>query len=153
MVRVLHVIPSVSERSGGPAMAIVPMCRALQQQGIEVLLVTTDAGLSENHKHNGDVCDYKGVPAMIFRSQLGESFKYSRPLASWLSTNVRDFGLAHIHASFNNTTVTITEKLSRLVLKQSLRRPYRPIDSRITFHISRAIRTCWCYRGCIRRRV
>ncbi len=39
-MRVLHVIPSVAERSGGPATAIVPMCRALQQQGVEVLLVT-----------------------------------------------------------------------------------------------------------------
>jgi len=34
-MRVLHVIPSVSERSGGPAAAIVPLCRELQKQGIE----------------------------------------------------------------------------------------------------------------------
>ena len=46
-MRVLHVIPSVAERSGGPATAIVPMCRALQQHGVEVLLVTTDAGMNE----------------------------------------------------------------------------------------------------------
>src|SRR5256885_12562526 len=105
MVRVLHVIPSVAERSGGPATAIVPMCRALQKEGIDVLLVTTDADLSENHKHNGHVHDYKGVPAMIFPSQVGESFKYSRPLASWLSANVRDFGLAHIHAVFNHSSI------------------------------------------------
>ena len=45
-MKVLHVIPSVSERSGGPAQAIAPMCRALQEQGIEVTLATTDAGLS-----------------------------------------------------------------------------------------------------------
>ena len=105
MIRVLHVIPSVAERSGGPATAIVPMCRALQQEGIEVLLVTTDAGISEDRMGNGQVCDYKGVPAMIFPSQLGESFKYSRPLASWLSENVRDFGLAHIHAVFNHSSI------------------------------------------------
>ena len=49
-MRVLHVIPSVDERSGGPASAIVPMCRALQQQGIEVWLVTTDAGLKSGGK-------------------------------------------------------------------------------------------------------
>jgi len=105
MIRVLHVIPSISDRSGGPATAIVPMCRALQQQGIEVLLVTTDAGLSENQKHNSRVHDYKGVPAMTFPAQLGESFKYSRPLASWLSTNIRDFDLAHIHAVFNHSSI------------------------------------------------
>lgn len=102
-MRVLHVIPSVAERSGGPATAIVPMCRALQQQGIEVLLITTNAGLPEAPA--GEVSDYKGVPAMFFPSQLGESFKYSRPLASWLSSNVRHFGLAHIHAVFNHSSV------------------------------------------------
>ena len=106
MMRVLHVIPSVSERSGGPATAIVPMCRALQQHGIEVLLVTTNAGLHENEMPDGPVADYKGVPAVFFPSQLGESFKYSRPLSTWLSTNVRHFELAHIHAVFNHSSVS-----------------------------------------------
>ena len=65
-MRVLHVIPSVSERSGGPATAIMPMCRALMREGIEVLLVTTDAGLPGT---NGDCFEYKGVPARFFHSQ------------------------------------------------------------------------------------
>jgi glycosyltransferase involved in cell wall biosynthesis len=101
-MRVLHVIPSVSKRSGGPATAIVPMCRALMQHGIEVLLVTTDSGLRADEARNGE---YKGVPAKFFSSQLGESFKYSRPLAAWLSLNIRHFSLAHIHAVFNHSSV------------------------------------------------
>jgi glycosyltransferase involved in cell wall biosynthesis len=101
-MRVLHVIPSVSERSGGPATAIIPMCRALMREGIEVLLVTTDAGMA---KSNGDVFEYKGVPARLFRSQFGESFKYSRPLAAWVNTNIRSFDLVHIHAVFNHSCV------------------------------------------------
>ena len=102
-MRVLHVIPSVSERSGGPATAIIPMCRALMREGVEVFLVTTDAGVPE--KRNGDAFEYKGVPARLFPSQLGESFKYSRPMASWLTTNIRNFDLAHIHAVFNHSSV------------------------------------------------
>src|SRR4026209_2209680 len=82
-MRVLHVIPSVSERSGGPGLAIVPMCRALQAQGIEVLLITTDT-VSRSEDHGG-------VPAIFFEAQLGESFKYSRPLAAWLNANVQHF--------------------------------------------------------------
>lgn len=101
-MRVLHVIPSVSERSGGPATAIIPMCRALMGEGIEVLLVTTDAGLPGT---NGNVFEYKGVPARFFHSQWGESFKYSRPLASWLNANIKNFDLAHIHAVFNHSSV------------------------------------------------
>lgn len=100
-MRVLHVIPSVAERSGGPATAIVPMCRALQQQGVDVLLVTTDAGLNGA----GQESHYKGVPAKFFPSQLGESFKYSRPLAAWLNSNIHEFGVAHIHAVFNHSSI------------------------------------------------
>jgi len=107
-MRVLHVIPSVAERSGGPATAIVPMCRALMQQGIEVLLVTTDAGLSES-----EVAEYKGVPAKLFPSEFGESFKYSRPLASWLSANIREFDLAHVHAVFNHSSVAAARACRR----------------------------------------
>ena len=99
-MRILQVIPSVAERSGGPATAIVPMCRALMQQGIEVLLLSTTDGLSEVN-----VNEYKGVPAIFFPPQLGASFKYSRPLASWLSSNIRNFDLAHIHAVFNHSSI------------------------------------------------
>ena len=93
-MRVLHVIPSVSERSGGPGLAIVPMCHALQAQGIEILLITTDAV--------SRTVDHGGVPAIFFEAQLGESFKYSRPLATWLNANVQNFDAAHIHAVFNH---------------------------------------------------
>ncbi len=100
-MKVLHVIPSVAERSGGPATAIVPMCRALMRHGVDVLLLTTDAGL--NDVPRGSM--YRDVPAMFFRSQLGESFKYSRPLATWLDPNIKHFDLAHIHSVFNHSSV------------------------------------------------
>lgn len=115
-MRVLHVIPSVAGRSGGPATAIIPMCRALIQQGIEVLLVTTDAGLSER-----EVAEYKGVPAKLFPSEFGASFKYSRPLASWLSANIREFDLAHVHAVFNHSSVAAARACRRSVVPYVIR--------------------------------
>ena len=100
-MRVLHVIPSVAERSGGPATAIVPMCRALKQQGVDVLLVSTDAGMD----HAESTSEYKGIPAIFFPTQLGDSFKYSRPLSSWLSSNIQQFDVVHIHAVFNHSSI------------------------------------------------
>jgi glycosyltransferase involved in cell wall biosynthesis len=102
-MRVLHVIPSVSERSGGPATAIVPMCRALMQQGVEVRLLSTTDGLREVFH------EYKGVPATFFPPQLGASFKYSRPLATWLGSNINNFDLAHIHAVFNHSSISAAQ--------------------------------------------
>jgi glycosyltransferase involved in cell wall biosynthesis len=85
-------------------MAIVPMCRALQQRGIEVLLVATDhetSGVSETAR----VVDSQGVPAIFFPSQFGDSFKYSRPLSVWLDTNAHEFDVGHVHAVFNHSSV------------------------------------------------
>ena len=104
-MKILHVIPSVSERSGGPGTAIVPMCRALMHKGIEVQLISTSDGLTEKP----DVVEYKGVPAMFFPPQLGASFKYSRPLATWLNANVKNFDLAHIHAVFNHSSMSASQ--------------------------------------------
>jgi glycosyltransferase involved in cell wall biosynthesis len=119
-MKVLHVIPSVSERSGGPGQAIIPMCHALQKQGIDVTLVTTDAelagqtGLTTRDAELNDPIrspqsaihnSYKGVPTIIFPAQWGNSFKYSRSLAVWLNTNVNSFDLVHIHAVFNHACI------------------------------------------------
>lgn len=104
-MRVLHVIPSVSDRSGGPATAIIPMCRALMKQGIEVLVLSTNEGMPETC----GAVEYKGVPALFFPPQFGASFKYSRPLASWLSANIENFDLAHIHAVFNHSSVAASQ--------------------------------------------
>jgi len=74
------------------------------QHGVDVLLLSTTAGLPADVMQ-GEVLDHKRVPAIFFQSQLGESFKYSRPLSSWLRSNIQNFDLAHIHAVFNHSSV------------------------------------------------
>ncbi|HUS10207.1 MAG TPA: glycosyltransferase [Pyrinomonadaceae bacterium] len=105
-MNVLHVIPSVSPRAGGPSQAILPMCLALREQGVNVLVAVTDDGLSGKngpvHLQYGDISDYKGQPTIFFPSQIGASFKYSRPFAEWLVNNVANYDLVHIHAVFNH---------------------------------------------------
>jgi glycosyltransferase involved in cell wall biosynthesis len=94
------------------------MCRALQGQGIEVLIATTDAGLETRSSNcetpNGSqpkrnrnplLQQRKGISTIFFPAQWGQSFKYSRPLATWLEKNVQDFDLAHIHGVFNHACV------------------------------------------------
>jgi glycosyltransferase involved in cell wall biosynthesis len=43
-VRIVHVIPSLASRTGGPAFAVVGAARALQRLGVESAIVTTDLG-------------------------------------------------------------------------------------------------------------
>jgi glycosyltransferase involved in cell wall biosynthesis len=108
-LKVLHVIPSVSERSGGPGQAIVPMCVALRAQGIDVVLASTDYDLPGENRPGGPkrriVTRYKTLPTIFFPKQFGNGFKYSRPFAQWLDKHVTDYDLIHIHAVFNHSSV------------------------------------------------
>jgi glycosyltransferase involved in cell wall biosynthesis len=110
-MRVLHVIPSLAERSGGPAAAIVPMCRALQTHGIEPLIVTTNEGRPRINTDSN--VNYDGVTARFFPVQLGASYKYSRPLTAWLNRHVREFDVVHVHAVFNHASVAAARACGR----------------------------------------
>jgi glycosyltransferase involved in cell wall biosynthesis len=105
-MRVLHVIPSIAPRYGGPSQAILEMCRALQDQGIQLLIATTDAdGDSRLPVVVGSPVDYHGVPAIFFTRQCSEAYKYSYPLARWLGENVKTFSVVHIHAVFSHASL------------------------------------------------
>lgn len=105
-MKVLHVIPSISERSGGPGQAILPMCRALLEHGVDVLLASTTADLGDvSERDHERVFMVKGMPVILFRKQFGNSYKYSRPFSRWLSDNVSNYDLVHIHAVFNHACI------------------------------------------------
>ena len=102
-MRVLHVIPGVAPRYGGPSRAIFEMCRALQTQACETLIATTDAdGDGRLPVELNRTSIYKGVPTIFFSRQWSEAFKYSQPLSRWLDANVKNFDVVHIHAVFSH---------------------------------------------------
>jgi glycosyltransferase involved in cell wall biosynthesis len=102
-MRVLHVIPAVAPRYGGPSRAILEMCHALQARGIEPLIATTDAdGTGRLPVELEKSLAYKGVPAVFFSRQWSEAFKYSHPLARWMDEKVMEFDVVHIHAVFSH---------------------------------------------------
>ena len=105
-MKVLHVIPGVAPRYGGPSRAIIGMSRALQERGVEPLVATTDAdGAGRLPVELGVALPYQGVPAIFFPRQWSEAFKYSRPLARWLEENVEAFDVVHIHAVFSHASL------------------------------------------------
>ncbi len=106
-MRVLHVIPSVATRYGGPSTAIVPMCRALSACGVEGLIATTDAdGPGRLPVVIGERTSWQGVPAIFFGKAFSESFKYSPGLASWLAHEVRGFEIVHIHGVLSHACLS-----------------------------------------------
>lgn len=102
-MKVLHVIPSVAPRYGGPSRAVIEMCRALRGRGVDTLIATTDAdGTGRLAVDLGRPTLYSDVPAIFFPRQWSEAYKYSRPLARWLNAHVAEFEVVHIHAVFSH---------------------------------------------------
>jgi glycosyltransferase involved in cell wall biosynthesis len=102
-VKILHVIPSIAPRYGGPSRAVVEMCRALRDEGVSTLIATTDAdGKGRLAVELERPVSFNNVPTIFFSRQWSEAYKYSWPLARWLEAHVADFDVVHIHAVFSH---------------------------------------------------
>ncbi|HEX7084779.1 MAG TPA: glycosyltransferase [Vicinamibacterales bacterium] len=97
-MRILHVIPSVAARYGGPSTAVGQMCRALAAAGHDVTLVATDADGDGTIAAPPADLEAPGLCVRLFPRQWSEAFKYSRPLRRWLDAHVHEFDLVHVHA-------------------------------------------------------
>ena len=104
-MRVLHVIPSIAPRYGGPSYAVVRYARALRARGLGVTIATTNAdGEGVLPVPIEDATEYEGVDARFFERR-GEGFKYSPSLARWLRRWVAEFDVVHVHAVFSHSSL------------------------------------------------
>ena len=106
-MKVLHVIPSVSDRDGGPSRAIREFERALADRGIEVTTVTT------NHDADGRtlpvLCGQPVATPSATRWYFPRTtvvFKTSAGMARWLGDNIDAFDIVHAHGLFSFAPVT-----------------------------------------------
>ena len=104
--RVLHVVPAIASRYGGPSAATLGMCRALDAAGEQTLIVTTDAdGPGRLPRELGAISRVDDVRVLMFARRASESFKWSPPLAAWVRQHARDFDIVHIHAVFSHSSL------------------------------------------------
>ena len=103
---VLHVIPAVAARYGGPSTAALAMARALLATGTRVVLATTDAdGPGELSATLGQIQNFHDVPTVFFRRRGGEAFKYATGLAGWLRRHIQEFDVVHVHAVLSHASL------------------------------------------------
>jgi glycosyltransferase involved in cell wall biosynthesis len=125
-LKILHVIPAVAARYGGPSQAIFQMCRALGTSGVEVLVATTDSdGPGRLPVETSRISSYQDVDTIFFPVRFTEKFSYSPKLARWLDETTPSFDLVHIHAIFSHPS------LAAAIACQKLGVPYvvRPLGS------------------------
>jgi glycosyltransferase involved in cell wall biosynthesis len=123
MLRVLHLIPSISPRRGGPSQAVLAMVAALRQQDVDASIVTTNddgpgvlADLPLKHWHQ-----HQGVPVLAFPRLSPplrplREFAFSPDLLRWLVEHLHQYQLLHVHAlfSFPSTAAMAVARRQRL---------------------------------------
>jgi glycosyltransferase involved in cell wall biosynthesis len=104
-LRILHVIPSISARRGGPSFAVIDMAKGLAELGAQVHIATTDddgpGRLSVPLKT--PIVD-NGVTLTYFPRQT-KFYGISLPLTKWLYNSASRFDVLHIHALFSYASV------------------------------------------------
>jgi glycosyltransferase involved in cell wall biosynthesis len=119
-MRILHVIPSISKKRGGPSNAVLKMTRSLRQQGIDASILTT----TDNDSYRDT--DYPlsewfmldETPVIMFsainsRSRFIREYLIAPRLLYWLIRNIRYFDALHIHSIFSCTS-TLSMIIARM---------------------------------------
>ncbi len=100
-MRILHVIPSVGARHGGPSVALRLMAEGQAAAGQQVTVATTDDNAGDRLSvPYARPINEAGVTFYYFPRQL-RFYTVSGPLQRWLDAEVRNFDVVHIHALFS----------------------------------------------------
>lgn len=120
-MRILHCIPSISSLRGGPSVAALEMAYALRCRGHDVRILTTndDGPSTSSSMPLKSWFEHQGVPVLAFNRitspfKVINEFSLSPELNFWLSRNIRNYDLIHIHALFSwpSTSAMVQSRLA-----------------------------------------
>jgi glycosyltransferase involved in cell wall biosynthesis len=103
--RILHVIPAIADRTGGPAAAVLESSRVLSEHGLRCTVLTTDLGEAASAARHTHITSQVGLIApevelRMYRAQPPRRLAFSAPLARAVRTAVREADVVHIHSLF-----------------------------------------------------
>jgi len=117
-LKVLHVIPSMSSRDGGPARAMAGMERALIAAGVDITTLTTDhdLGLHVGLHDEPDERAPAHAACRIYAHMWLTPYKVAPGLVPWLMRSVGRYDVVHIHAlfSFASTVAALAARRHRV---------------------------------------
>jgi glycosyltransferase involved in cell wall biosynthesis len=111
-MNVLHVIPGIAARYGGPSAAIWPMVAQLNRlEFVCAKIATTDADGAGARIRKSDLP--QDAPVYLFRRTCSERWKVSLGLSYWLRRHVRDYDIVHVHALWSFATAAAARAAER----------------------------------------
>src|SRR5438067_12283049 len=104
-MKVLHVIPGIADRTGGPAVAVLQSSRLLSEYGITSTVATTDLGEAASAgSYTRITCQASFIPREVdvrmHPVQPPRRVAYSRLLGRALRKMVHEYDVGHIHSPF-----------------------------------------------------
>lgn len=101
-MKILHVVPSISPASGGPARAVVDFANILAEKN-SITIAATD---EDFEKQDGSsvapkIGLHKDVTLKLFSFKGTHSSKFSVFLLRWFKHELIQFDVVHIHAAFS----------------------------------------------------
>jgi glycosyltransferase involved in cell wall biosynthesis len=102
MMKVVHVIPSIAARHGGPSKVVLELCKELATQGHQVSIYTTD--IDGKRRINLDeierLTNYYGIQIFCFKRVGRGLYGVSFDLANALGKAIHTFDIVHIHSLY-----------------------------------------------------
>ncbi len=128
-MRILHVIPSLAMRHGGPPKAAQELCRELVHIGHEVTIYTTDLDGNQRLDLPVDqpIRGEDGVVRWYFATQRSGLYGVSMSLIRAMRRNIRNFDVVHIHTLYRFTSTVAAHYCRRDGVPYILR-PHGTLD-------------------------
>ena len=105
-MKILHVLPAIAARYGGPSVAMRALGPRQAARGHEVHVATTDAdGPSRLDVPLDEPVIDRGVVYHYFPRTLNGEFKFSWPLTRWLYEHVGGYDVVHVSYLFSYSTI------------------------------------------------
>lgn len=117
-MKILHVTPSVGSARGGATQAVIELLQALQLQGCQAELATTNDNAAELlDVPLNQLIAFQRIPSRFFarfspQNPSVRDFAFSGDLTQWLWNHVCNYDLVHIHALFSYPS-TIAMRIAR----------------------------------------
>jgi len=127
-MNILHIIPTLSPRAGGPTTVVIGLVKSQMKRGDKVIICTTDKDeppiwtiIPQLKK----IANEEGIVIKHFPAHT--PLLISPRLFMWLFANIRKFDIIHIHSIYRFPS-SIAALLSRLFNKPYIIRPHGSLD-------------------------
>lgn len=122
-MKILHVIPSIDLKYGGPRTAVLEMLVSLKESGADITLATTFRAVP------GEALIKRELPFPVhaFPSRRGTKWGVSFRLAFWLTKYMGMFDLVHIHSVFSFSTL-VTARICQWLHLPYIVMPHGALD-------------------------